>query len=241
MTVIDGLGRLESLVDAVEALRRFVMVSREYVPDDLLAPARTVVGRAGERLSLSRDHTVVALAGATGGGKSSLFNVLAGIELSTVGVRRPTTGAAHACVWGAGSASELLDWLGVARALRPVRRLRVAARPRPARPARLRLRGGLPSARGRPPARPRGPRGVGARPAEVRRQGGAQAVPGTVPPAPRHHRRRPQSVRRATAGRPAAVPGRPAAAARGGRTRRRARPRDVGRGLAGHRTVARGY
>ena len=37
-----------------------------------------------------------------------------GCELSPVGVRRPTTGVAHACVWGPlGGASRLLDWLGV--------------------------------------------------------------------------------------------------------------------------------
>ena len=52
--------------------------------------------RAGERLRLSGSHTVVALAGATGSGKSSLFNALAGGRLSAVGVRRPTTGVAHA-------------------------------------------------------------------------------------------------------------------------------------------------
>ncbi len=42
----------------------------------------------------------MALAGATGSGKSSLFNALAGIDLAEVGVRRPTTGRAAACVWG---------------------------------------------------------------------------------------------------------------------------------------------
>jgi hypothetical protein len=56
---------------------------------------------------------VVALAGATGGGKSSLFNALARLELSPVGLFRPTTNATHACVWGR-PAGDLLDWLGVA-------------------------------------------------------------------------------------------------------------------------------
>ena len=77
-------------------------------------PAHTLVERAGTRLALSRDHTVVALAGATGSGKSSLFNALARLELSPVGVRRPTTGVAHACVWGPlEGANQLLDWIGV--------------------------------------------------------------------------------------------------------------------------------
>ncbi|MGZ4608666.1 MAG: GTPase, partial [Actinomycetes bacterium] len=59
--------------------------------------------------------TVVALAGSTGSGKSSLFNALAGAELSPVGVRRPTTSKAHACVWGAEGAAPLVQWLGVPR------------------------------------------------------------------------------------------------------------------------------
>jgi GTP-binding protein EngB required for normal cell division len=102
-------------VDRVEALRRFADVTRGHLPEEMLAPARTLCGRAGERLALSRDLTVVALAGATGSGKSSLFNARAGVGLSTVGVRRPTTDVAHACVWGHRGASELLDWLGVPR------------------------------------------------------------------------------------------------------------------------------
>src|SRR4029450_13359239 len=61
-----------------------------------------------------QDHTVVALAGSTGSGKSSLFNALARLKLSPVGVRRPTTGVAHACVWGPlEPANRLLDWVGV--------------------------------------------------------------------------------------------------------------------------------
>jgi len=89
-----------------------------YLPASRLAPARALVDRAGERLALSRTHTVAALAGATGSGKSTIFNTLAGKELSPVGFRRPTTSAAFACVWGADDASALLDWLGVPPARR---------------------------------------------------------------------------------------------------------------------------
>ena len=64
--------------------------------------------------ALTADHTVVALAGATGSGKSSTFNALAGVELSSVGVRRPTTSWATACVWGQEGADELLEYLGIA-------------------------------------------------------------------------------------------------------------------------------
>ncbi|MGZ4609802.1 MAG: ABC transporter, partial [Actinomycetes bacterium] len=40
----------------------------------LLTRASAVATRAGQRLRLSGEHTVVALAGSTGSGKSSLFN-----------------------------------------------------------------------------------------------------------------------------------------------------------------------
>src|SRR6266542_4225022 len=89
-----------ALVRRIEGLRRFLGAVADHVPEQRLAGVRTVVDRAGERLALSRDYTAVALAGATGSGKSSLFNALARLGLSQVGVRRPTTGVAHACVWG---------------------------------------------------------------------------------------------------------------------------------------------
>ncbi|MEU5788394.1 GTPase [Micromonospora purpureochromogenes] len=104
----------DDLVARLDAVRRFLAAVDGQVPDSRLVTAHTLVERAGTRLALSRDHTVVALAGATGSGKSSLFNALARLDLSPVGVRRPTTGVAHACVWGPlDGASRLLDWVGV--------------------------------------------------------------------------------------------------------------------------------
>ncbi|WP_028785637.1 GTPase [Terracoccus sp. 273MFTsu3.1] len=76
--------------------------------------ARRVVDRAVERSGIAGDHTVVALAGATGSGKSSLFNALVGADVATIGARRPTTSRPTAGLWGDADASELLDWLGVA-------------------------------------------------------------------------------------------------------------------------------
>lgn len=76
--------------------------------------ARAVVQRAGCRLGLGLETTVVALAGPTGAGKSSLFNALAGAELVQAGRIRPTTSTATAAVWGDG-AGDLLDWLQVPR------------------------------------------------------------------------------------------------------------------------------
>lgn len=79
-----------------------------------VAVARRVVDKAVERSGIGGDHTVVALAGATGSGKSSLFNAIVGAEVATIGARRPTTSRPTAAVWGDADASELLDWLGVA-------------------------------------------------------------------------------------------------------------------------------
>jgi GTP-binding protein EngB required for normal cell division len=104
----DLVGDLKALSEAVE-------LCEGRVPEDVLAEARRVVGQADRRLALSGSATVVALAGATGSGKSSMFNALSGTDLATVGVRRPTTAHAMAATWGDDAAPELLDWLEVPR------------------------------------------------------------------------------------------------------------------------------
>jgi GTP-binding protein EngB required for normal cell division len=106
----DGL----ALDERLEALATAVAAGDGVVPEPDLRAARALVARAGERLGHGVGHTVVALAGATGSGKSSLFNALVGVDLSTVGVRRPTTSTTHAASWG-DDATPLLDWLGVDR------------------------------------------------------------------------------------------------------------------------------
>ena len=88
------------LVGQVRALTEAVQLCEGRVPDDVLAEARRVVEQADRRLALSGSATVVALAGATGSGKSSMFNALSGTELATVGVRRPTTAHAMAATGG---------------------------------------------------------------------------------------------------------------------------------------------
>ena len=60
----------------VEGLDRAVTASRGRVEAAVVDDAAAVVERAASRLKLSADHTVVALAGATGSGKSSTFNAL---------------------------------------------------------------------------------------------------------------------------------------------------------------------
>lgn len=74
--------------------------------------AAELLGRAEQRQGLGDDFTVVAFAGSTGSGKSSLFNAVSGLEIAQVGVRRPTTSKPTACVWGSGG-EDLLDWLEV--------------------------------------------------------------------------------------------------------------------------------
>ena len=80
---------------------------------ELIGDAEALLARAGERLRLSSQHTIVVLAGGTGSGKSSLFNALAGAQFSPSGVLRPVTRQPHACVWGMEGAGPLLDWLGI--------------------------------------------------------------------------------------------------------------------------------
>jgi GTP-binding protein EngB required for normal cell division len=87
----------------------------EGFSQELLTEAETLLRRSGDRMRMSASHTVVALAGGTGSGKSSLFNALAGANFSPAGVTRPTTKHSHACVWGMEGAAPLLDWLGVQR------------------------------------------------------------------------------------------------------------------------------
>ena len=60
------------------------------------------------------DLYVLALAGGTGVGKSSLLNALAGSEVSAAGTHRPTTTGAIAWVpeGHEAAAAPLLDWLG---------------------------------------------------------------------------------------------------------------------------------
>src|SRR5665647_3013515 len=102
-----------TLTDRLDALGRAVEAGRDVLAPDLKADAEQVLQRAGDRLRLP-DHTVVALAGPTGSGKSSLLNALAGRDLAEVAVTRPTTSEALALVRGEG-AGALLDWLGVRR------------------------------------------------------------------------------------------------------------------------------
>src|SRR5262249_48034551 len=100
------------------ALARMIQIGsarkgRDGFGAKVLADAEGVLARAGDRMRLSSSHTVVVLAGGTGSGKSSLFNRIAGADFSPVGVTRPVTKEAHACVWGDGGSDAILEWLDV--------------------------------------------------------------------------------------------------------------------------------
>ncbi len=99
--------RVDSLAEAAE------LAATRFGPD-ASASANALVERVRGRLRHGTNHTVVALAGPTGAGKSTLFNALTGSEVSTTGVKRPTTSNTHAVMWGDG-ASDLLDWLKIER------------------------------------------------------------------------------------------------------------------------------
>jgi len=116
-----ALGRGAPLDKRVGGLEQAVESGHGRLDEDVVEHASGVVERAGARLRLSAEHTVVALAGATGSGKSSTFNALTGLDLAEVGVRRPTTSWVTACVWGAGEPTALLDWLDIPQRHRVLR------------------------------------------------------------------------------------------------------------------------
>ncbi|MFD8302969.1 GTP-binding protein [Streptomyces sp. NPDC059690] len=101
----------------LEALRELIGLSRTRLDSRTLAEAGRVLDEASTRRRLSGQHTVVAIAGATGSGKSQLFNALAGVPISETGVRRPTTAAPIACSWSDGAAT-LIERLGIPPRLR---------------------------------------------------------------------------------------------------------------------------
>ena len=141
----EEAGATDPLTVRVEALGELLGLSRTRISPNDLAESSELLARVGERRRLSLEHTVVAVAGATGSGKSTLFNALAGMEISATGVRRPTTARPVSCAWQPERAAGLLDRLGVAAQDRYARhglldttaRHRHRRRPCPVRPAHL--------------------------------------------------------------------------------------------------------
>ena len=103
----------EALATGATALEAALETGGSELPASAVAAARSIVVKVRERTALVGGHTVVALAGATGSGKSTLFNALVGSNVATVGARRPTTSTPSAATWGPEPVGELLDWLQV--------------------------------------------------------------------------------------------------------------------------------
>src|SRR5690349_879497 len=106
MSVDSCLGTLDEAIAAAKALGL----------DARAAVATRDVARA--RLGFPSSVYVLALAGGTGVGKSTLLNAIAGEEVSPAGARRPTTSEAVAWL-PSGRRHELaglMQWLGISEA-----------------------------------------------------------------------------------------------------------------------------
>ncbi|MDO4918528.1 GTPase [Kocuria sp.] len=102
-----------TLSERITALADATGIARGRLDDPAVEQAARTLDRAGERRALSADHTVVGFFGATGSGKSSLFNAVVGQNLARSAARRPTTSSPLAAVWGEEGSEPLLDWLDV--------------------------------------------------------------------------------------------------------------------------------
>ena len=82
---------MADLRDLIDRFDRLVTTARGVVPDAALERAARVGRHARDRRGFLGDTVVVALAGGTGSGKSSLINALAGEVVTEAGAQRPTT------------------------------------------------------------------------------------------------------------------------------------------------------
>ena len=82
---------MADVATALMALSEALEAASGIVATDDLAPATEIAREAEKRHGFLGETVVVALAGGTGSGKSSLLNALAGADVSTVGAIRPTT------------------------------------------------------------------------------------------------------------------------------------------------------
>jgi GTP-binding protein EngB required for normal cell division len=103
----------ESVQARADALTSALASGAGCLPAEFVGRAQAAIAKTAVRTSISGGRTVVAFAGATGSGKSSLFNVLSGAEVAKAGARRPTTSKPNSAAWGSEPPSALLDWLMV--------------------------------------------------------------------------------------------------------------------------------
>lgn len=108
---------MADLHDGIEALQSALASAAHLVSPDELAPIEAVAEAAAKRNGFLGSTVVIALAGGTGSGKSSLLNALAGETVSPVGAVRPTTGEPVAWIPAQPEPGlvRLLDELGIER------------------------------------------------------------------------------------------------------------------------------
>ncbi|MGP7960647.1 GTP-binding protein HSR1 [Sanguibacter sp. A247] len=111
--------RKAGLTERLDALGAAWQVASSWLPDDAVGEATglgdvpDVIARVRQRLGVGADRTVVALAGSTGSGKSSMLNALAEAEVARPGILRPTTSQPVAVCAPGSDPTALLDWLDV--------------------------------------------------------------------------------------------------------------------------------
>lgn len=105
----------DRLLDLIEKADLALSSCAGVLDEETLQPLVESVTSARSRLAYPESVMVVALAGGTGSGKSSLFNALSGEELVAVGGVRPTTSDPAAVVpaSASGAMEGYLDRLGV--------------------------------------------------------------------------------------------------------------------------------
>lgn len=106
-------GKKATLNERLEALSDAAEYGRDYLTPGEVEALSSVASAGAERRALSAEHTVVGFFGATGSGKTSLFNAVVGEDLGKAAARRPTTSSPLAAVWEPQGSEELLDWLEV--------------------------------------------------------------------------------------------------------------------------------
>ena len=104
---------------SVASLKDAISYGEGRVPETVLLDAAATLERLSQRRELSTEHTVIGFFGATGSGKSTLFNAIAGQNIALSAPTRPTTSTVQAAIWEAEGSEELLDWLGIDKRVYP--------------------------------------------------------------------------------------------------------------------------
>ena len=104
---------------SVASLKDAISYGEGRVPETVLLDAAETLESLSQRRELSTEHTVIGFFGATGSGKSTLFNAIAGQNIALSAPTRPTTSTVQAAIWEAEGSEELLDWLGIDKRVYP--------------------------------------------------------------------------------------------------------------------------